>query len=342
MLNNPLSMTGSDGMRTLKFSGAALAAMMIAQPALADIDPTVGAPPVPATVTTMPPPTSGSMGGADERRSVARSAALPQSAVPAMPAPPPPPVMQHSRSAMNPAAVPSAYARPAYGYQLPSYWMAPEFFIADPRAYGLGRPAPGFGWSRYYDDAVLTDQWGRVYDARSRGDWGRGGRGRNSHDADAAVAGVSGAAVGAVAGNLIAGAGSRLAGSLIGGGVGALAGLAIEAVTSKHRREHRDDRRGGYRDREYGYDDGDYYGRGSGYRGAHWGGGYGSYGVACNCGDDVVTTTVTRTSWGGGGVMVPRQVVTYENVYAPVRVAAPTKMKERRTTKLRPRVRGDY
>lgn len=314
-------------MRTLRFSGAAVMALMVAQPALADIDPTVGAPPIPTTTATVPPPTSGSMGDGDQRRSATAPVASSHTAVPAMPAPPPMPVMRR----MHAAAAPSAYVRPGYGYQLPSYWMAPEFFIADPRAYGLGRPAPGFGWSRYYDDVVLTDQWGRVYDARHGGDWGRG-RGRNSHDTDAAVAGVSGAAVGAVAGNLIAGAGSRLAGSLIGGGVGALAGLAIEAATSKHRRKHRD----GYRDRDYGYDDG-YYSRG-----AHWGRGYGyGYGtVACNCGDEVVTTTVTRTSWGGGGVMVPRQVVTYENVYAPV--ATPTKMKERRTTKLRPRVRGDY
>lgn len=328
-------------MRTMGFSGVALAAMMIAQPALADIDPSVGAPPIPATTTALPPPTSGSMGGGDQRRSVSAPIASPQSAMPAMPAPPPMPVMR-SRSVAHAmpaplAPAPSAYVRPGYGYQLPSYWMAPEFFIADPRAYGLDRPASGFGWSRYYDDVVLTDQWGRVYDARQGGDWGRGGRGRNSHDTDAAVAGVSGAAVGAVAGNLIAGAGSRLAGSLIGGGVGALAGLAIEAATSKHRRSHQ----GGYRDRDHGYDDGYYEGRGYGYRGAHWGGGYG-YAAACSCGDEVVTTTVTRTSWGGGGIMVPRQVVTYENVYAPVVRAAPTKMKERRTTKIRPRVRGEY
>jgi Nickel/cobalt transporter regulator len=293
-------------MRSLVIAGVGTAALMCAQPAFAEIEPGVGAPPVPAAMPVTPP---------------------------AMPAPPPRPVMTH---AMPATAAQSAYVRPAYGYQLPRYWMTSEFYIADPRAYGLGRPAPGFGWSRYYDDAVLTDQWGRVYDTHSSYDWDRrGGRARGSHDGDAAVAGIGGAAVGAVAGNLIAGAGSRLAGSLIGGGVGALAGLAIEAATSKHKREHR-----GYDDRDYGYDDGYYYHR----RGAHWGGGYG-YTASCGCGDEIVTTTVTRTSWGGGGVMVPHQVVTYENVYAPV--ATPSKMravegKERRTTKTRPRVRGDY
>jgi hypothetical protein len=296
-------------MRSVVIVGVGAVALMSAQPAFADIEPGIGAPPVPATTSAVAPP--------------------------AMPGPPPRPVMMtHAMPA------PSAYVRPGYGYQLPKYWMAPNFYIADPRAVGLERPAAGFGWSRYYDDAVLTDQWGRVYDTRSNYDWDRrGSRGRGSHDGDAAVAGIGGAAVGAVAGNLIAGAGSRLAGSLIGGGVGALAGLAIEAATSKHRRDHR-----GYDagddGRDYGYDEGYYEHR----RGAHWGGGYG-YAMSCGCGDEVVTTTVTRTSWGGGGVMVPRQVVTYENVYAPV--AAPSKMrapdgKERRTTKTRPRVRGDY
>jgi Nickel/cobalt transporter regulator len=315
MLNNPLtigrksawgaaSATGVFSMRSFVIAGVGASALMCAQPAFADIGPGVGAPPVPAAMPNGPP---------------------------AMPAPPPRPVMMtHAMPAH------SAYVRPAYGYQLPKDWMAPDFFIADPRAFGLERPATGFGWSRYHNDAVLTDQWGRVYDTRSNYDWDdHSSHGRGSHDGDAAVAGIGGAAVGAVAGNLIAGAGSRLAGSLIGGGVGALAGLAIEAATSKHRRNHR-----GYDDRDYGYDDGYYYQR----RGAHWGGHYG-YAMSCGCGDEIVTTTVTRTSWGGGGVMVPRQVVTYENVYAPV--AAPSKMravegKERRTTGTRPRVRGDY
>jgi Ni/Co efflux regulator RcnB len=324
-------------MRSRKFSGVALAALMAAQPAMAAIDSATGAPSVPGPVdpavgAPLPPPTSGSMGGGDQRRNaVPPVGTSQQAAVPEMPPPPPRPVM--ARRAMS---APSAYVRPAYGYQLPQYWMTDEFYISDPRSMGLGRPAPGFGWSRYYDDMVLTDQWGRVYDVQSRSDWDRhDGRRGSSHDGDAALAGIGGAAVGAVAGNLIAGAGSRLAGSLIGGGVGALAGLAIETATSKHRRSHNTghDRRGGY--------DNDYYR--DRYHGAHWGSSYGY--TACGCGDEVVTTTVTRTSWAGGGVMVPRQVVMYENVYAPI--AAPTKMrpvegKDRRTTKVRPRVRGDY
>ena len=61
----------------------------------------------------------------------------------------------------------SAYRRPDYGFTLPRYWVAARFYIANYRAYDLPRPAAGFGWSRYYDDVVLTDRWGRVYDSRA-------------------------------------------------------------------------------------------------------------------------------------------------------------------------------
>ncbi|QUT04324.1 RcnB family protein [Sphingobium phenoxybenzoativorans] len=67
----------------------------------------------------------------------------------------------------------AAYRRPAYGFALPRYWIQPAYYIADYRAYGLPVPNYGYGWSRYYDDAVLTDQYGRVYDSRSGIDWDR-------------------------------------------------------------------------------------------------------------------------------------------------------------------------
>lgn len=70
----------------------------------------------------------------------------------------------------------SAYREPSYGYQLPDDWVAPEYYISDYDSYGLSRPASGFGWSRYYDDAVLTDQWGRVYDWRDDVSWDGGYR----------------------------------------------------------------------------------------------------------------------------------------------------------------------
>lgn len=67
----------------------------------------------------------------------------------------------------------SAYRRPAYGSALPSYWMQPDFYIADFGAYELPAPQAGYGWSRYYDDAVLTDTYGRVYAMRGGVAWDR-------------------------------------------------------------------------------------------------------------------------------------------------------------------------
>ena len=131
------------------------------------------------------------------------------------------------------------YQRPVYGYVLPRYWVNPNYSIAAYGAYGLPAPAYGYGWSRYYDDAVMTDRYGRVYDSRSDIDWGRyeGGYGPDEnddryYDAPRRDNGLGGAAIGAVAGgvagNRIAGRGNRTAGTLIGAGVGAVAGMAID------------------------------------------------------------------------------------------------------------------
>ncbi len=300
-------------MRSLAISGVALAALMVSQPAFAEIDSGVGAPVVNAV------------------------SAPPMAAMPA------PPVAQMPRD--MPPMAPMAtgpnrrldYQRPSYGFQLPQTWMSAEHAV-NYREHGLDRPAPGFGWSRYYNDMVLTDQWGRVYDVA--GDYDRGGRGHGGggryrgRDTDGIAGGVAGAAVGAVAGNLIAGAGSRLAGSLIGGGVGALAGLAVELAINKGKRKgpRYDDRAHDGRDWDHG--------RGGGsWGGSHWGGypqqqAWGWQNCNCGGGDSVTTTTVTYHG-GGGGYMVPHQVVTYENVYAPVRTkyvtraAAPTKIRVR-------------
>lgn len=64
-----------------------------------------------------------------------------------------------------------AYRRPVRGYVLPRYWVQPSFDIANYGAYGLPAPGYGYGWSRYYDDAVLTDRYGRVIDSRHDLDW---------------------------------------------------------------------------------------------------------------------------------------------------------------------------
>ena len=39
-----------------------------------------------------------------------------------------------------------------------------QLSISNFDAYGLYAPITGYGWSRYYDDAVLTDQRGYVQD----------------------------------------------------------------------------------------------------------------------------------------------------------------------------------
>lgn len=64
-----------------------------------------------------------------------------------------------------------AYRRPVRGWVLPPYWVQPDWIIADWAGYGLPRPIRGHGWSRYYDDAVLIDSRGEVYDTIGGVDW---------------------------------------------------------------------------------------------------------------------------------------------------------------------------
>lgn len=66
-----------------------------------------------------------------------------------------------------------AYRRPVRGWTLPSYWIGGGFWITDWSSWGLSRPAAGYDWVRYYDDAVLIDRRGRVWDSVSGLDWDR-------------------------------------------------------------------------------------------------------------------------------------------------------------------------
>jgi hypothetical protein len=147
-----------------------------------------------------------------------------------------------------------AYHRPTRGYHVPRYWIAPSFYVGNWGGYGLPQPSYGLGWSRYYDDAVLIDGRGYVYDSRSGIDWDRDGDGgysdggryedgdryeddRDYQRRDDGVGGaLLGGAVGAIAGNRIAGRGNRTEGTLIGAGVGALAGMAIDKAEDQGRR----------------------------------------------------------------------------------------------------------
>ena len=119
-----------------------------------------------------------------------------------------------------------AYRPPYRGYRVPGYWVSPRFTVTDWNRYGLPQPLGGYHWARYYDDAVMIDHGGQVYDYRSGLDWDGVYDGpRRSSGVGGAVAG---AVVGGVAGNLVAGRGDRLAGTLIGAGVGGAAGYAID------------------------------------------------------------------------------------------------------------------
>ncbi len=65
----------------------------------------------------------------------------------------------------------SSYRQPFRGYILPSYWVNPSFYIGGYSNYGLRAPTYGYNWSRYYDDAVLTDNRGYVYDSVNNVPW---------------------------------------------------------------------------------------------------------------------------------------------------------------------------
>lgn len=146
-----------------------------------------------------------------------------------------------------------SYRRPVRGYMLPRYWINPTYYIANYSAYGFPAPFYGYGWSRYYDDAVMTDQYGRVYDYRSNVDWDRyeggyapdGAYGDGYYDAPRRDNGLGGAAVGAViggvAGNRIAGKGDRVLGTAVGAVAGAVAGNVIDKAEDKGLRRECDD-----------------------------------------------------------------------------------------------------
>ncbi|MEJ7925201.1 RcnB family protein [Sphingobium sp. AN641] len=158
----------------------------------------------------------------------------------------------------------NGYRRPVRGFVLPRYWIQPSFFIANYGSYGLPAPAYGYGWSRYYDDAVMTDRYGRVYDYRNDIHWDRyeGGYSDDYHDGDRGYRrddGLGGAAIGAVvggvAGNRIAGRGNRTAGTLVGAAAGAVAGAVIDRAEGDRRHSARPRGPGASYDHGYGYDD---------------------------------------------------------------------------------------
>lgn len=76
------------------------------------------------------------------------------------------------------------YRQISRGGTVPGYWSAPEYGINNYGHYGFAQPLAGTRWVRYYDDALLVDTNGRVYDGRYGMDfdrygdrWGRDRRG---------------------------------------------------------------------------------------------------------------------------------------------------------------------
>ena len=65
------------------------------------------------------------------------------------------------------------YRRLERGGLVPDQWRGPSYQIIDWGAYGLYQPMHGHRWIRYYDDALLIDSQGRVWDGRYGMDWSR-------------------------------------------------------------------------------------------------------------------------------------------------------------------------
>jgi Ni/Co efflux regulator RcnB len=64
-----------------------------------------------------------------------------------------------------------SYRAPFRGFILPSYWISPSYAVNNYAIYGLRAPSNGAYWSRYYNDAVLTDRRGYVYDSVPNVPW---------------------------------------------------------------------------------------------------------------------------------------------------------------------------
>ena len=61
------------------------------------------------------------------------------------------------------------------GFVVPPFWFGPQFQVNNWQMYGFAPPPPRHRWVRYYDDAYLIDDGGRIRDARRGLDWDRYG-----------------------------------------------------------------------------------------------------------------------------------------------------------------------
>lgn len=67
----------------------------------------------------------------------------------------------------------NGYSRIGRGKRIPNYWLSSNFTIGDWQLYGLMAPPAGYYWTRYYNDALLVDRYGVVYDGAYGIDWDR-------------------------------------------------------------------------------------------------------------------------------------------------------------------------
>lgn len=71
----------------------------------------------------------------------------------------------------------NAYKRLQRGARLNHYWRSPDFWVTDFLSFGLAAPPHGYRWVRYYDDAILVDDAGTVWDSVIGVQWQHEGQG---------------------------------------------------------------------------------------------------------------------------------------------------------------------
>ena len=67
------------------------------------------------------------------------------------------------------------HSRLRRGFVINPFWFSPQFHVQNWQVYGFSDPGADGRWVRYYDDAYLIDQGGRVRDTRYGMDWDRYG-----------------------------------------------------------------------------------------------------------------------------------------------------------------------
>ena len=179
-------------MKTVLFSGIAATAMLFAASNAGASDSPVPAPKASASqvmqLVANGRKAGGGMPGIKPGIGMPPMMGMPKPNMPPMmhgPKPGMPPMMGGPKPGMPPMAhgprpgyhgIPrtDVYRRPHRGFILPSYWVQPSFYLSNYSSYGLRAPSNGNYWSRYYDDAVLTDSRGYVQDYRSDVAWDSG------------------------------------------------------------------------------------------------------------------------------------------------------------------------